>query len=483
MKIATIIGARPQFIKAAAVSRAIAAHNRQALNLDPGTSNIELRTLNFEHSSSVEPRTLNIEHCTLNEFLIHTGQHYDDGMSAVFFRELEIPEPKYNLAIGSGSHGAQTGQMLAAIEKILIDEKPDWVLIYGDTNSTLAGALAAAKLHIPIAHVEAGLRSFNRRMPEEINRIVADQLSTLLLCPSQVAVDNLAAEGIGGNPMVRQAHHDKQGCHPEPSLSEPPPALRAASAGGGQKESSPVEHRTLNLEHSSPVEHRTLNIEQSSSVVITGDVMADALQFAATKASAQSDILARLGLQPQRYLLATVHRAENTDDPKRLSDIMAALSELAEREPVILPLHPRTKKILERTSNRQTSNIEHRTLNIEHSSSVEPRTLNFEHPCLRLIDPLGYFDIIALEKSARMLLTDSGGMQKEAYWLKVPCVTLRDETEWVETVASGWNILTGADRNRIVTAVQNFTPPKDHPPLYGGGQAAEKILSILCQNL
>ena len=495
MKIATIIGARPQFIKAAAVSRAIAAHNRQALNLDPGTSNIELRTLNFEHSSSVEPRTLNIEHSTLNEFLIHTGQHYDDGMSAVFFRELEIPEPKYNLAIGSGSHGAQTGQMLAAIEKILIDEKPDWVLIYGDTNSTLAGALAAAKLHIPIAHVEAGLRSFNRRMPEEINRIVADQLSTLLLCPSQVAVDNLAAEGIGGNPMVRQAHHDKQGCHPEPSLSEPPPALRAASAGGGQKESSPVEHRTLNLEqsssvehrtlnleHSSPVEPRTLNLEQSSSVVITGDVMADALQFAATKASAQSDILARLGLQPQRYLLATVHRAENTDDPKRLSDIMAALSELAEREPVILPLHPRTKKILERTSNRQTSNIEHRTLNIEHSSSVEPRTLNFEHPCLRLIDPLGYFDIIALEKSARMLLTDSGGMQKEAYWLKVPCVTLRDETEWVETVASGWNILTGADRNRIVTAVQNFTPPKDHPPLYGDGQAAVHCLKALLES-
>ena len=480
MKICTIIGARPQFIKAAAVSRAIAAHNRQTLNLDLGTSNIELRTLNFEHSSSVEPRTLNLEHRTLNEVIVHTGQHYDDGMSAVFFRELEIPEPKYNLAIGSGSHGAQTGQMLAAIEKVLIEEKPDWVLIYGDTNSTLAGALAAAKLHIPIAHVEAGLRSFNRRMPEEINRVVADQLSTLLLCPSQVAVDNLAAEGIEG-----------KGDRMSPIIDEPPPALRATSAGGGQKESSPVnlgqssniEHRTLNLEHSSPVEPRTLNLEQSSSVVITGDVMADALQFAATKASAQSDILARLGLQPQRYLLATVHRAENTDDPKRLSDIMAALSELAEREPVILPLHPRTKKILERTSNRQTSNIEHRTLNIEHSSSVEPRTLNIEHPCLRLIDPLGYFDIIALEKSARMLLTDSGGMQKEAYWLKVPCVTLRDETEWVETVASGWNILTGADRNRIVTAVQNFTPPKDHPPLYGGGHAAEKILSILCQNL
>ncbi len=457
MKIATIIGARPQFIKAAAVSRAIAAHNRQTLNLDPSTSNIELRTLNFEHS-------------ILNEILIHTGQHYDDGMSAVFFRELEIPEPKYNLAIGSGSHGAQTGQMLTGIEKVLIEEKPDWVLIYGDTNSTLAGALAAAKLHIPIAHVEAGLRSFNRRMPEEINRVVADQLSTLLLCPSQVAVDNLAAEGIGG-----------KGDRMSPIIDEPPPALRATSASGGQKESSPVnleqssniEHRTLNLEHSSPVEPRTLNIEQASSVIVTGDVMADALQFAATKASAQSDILARLGLQPQRYLLATVHRAENTDDPKRLSNIMAALAELAEREPVILPLHPRTRKILERTSNLDT-----RTLNIEH------RTLNIEHPSsLRLLDPLGYFDIIALEKSARMLLTDSGGMQKEAYWLGVPCVTLRDETEWVETVESGWNILTGADRNRIVTAVRSFKPPSDHSPLYGDGQAAEKILSILCQNL
>jgi UDP-N-acetylglucosamine 2-epimerase len=468
MKIVTIIGARPQFIKAAAVSRAIAAHNRQTLNLDLGTSNIELRTLNFEHSSSVEPRTLNIEHSTLNEILIHTGQHYDDGMSAVFFRELEIPEPKYNLAIGSGSHGAQTGQMLTAIEKVLIEEKPDWVLIYGDTNSTLAGALAAAKLHIPIAHVEAGLRSFNRRMPEEINRVVADQLSTLLLCPSQVAVDNLAAEGIGGNAMVRQAHHDTFSCPP------------LEGVGGGSTlalrngwKPCPT---TPNFEPStSNVEPRTLNFEPLTPphVLVTGDVMADALQFAATKASAQSDILARLGLQPQRYILATVHRAENTDDPKRLSNIMAVLAELAEREPVILPLHPRTRKILERTSNLDT-----RTLNIEH------RTLNIEHPSsLRLLDPLGYFDIIALEKSARMLLTDSGGMQKEAYWLKVPCVTLRDETEWVETVASGWNILTGAERDRIVTAVQNFKAPATHPPLYGDGQAAEKILSILCQNL
>jgi len=511
MKICTIIGARPQFIKAAAVSRAIAAHNRL----------------------TSDPLLLTPDGSRLTEILIHTGQHYDEGMSAVFFRELEIPEPKYNLTIGSGSHGAQTGQMLAAIEKVLIEEKPDWVLIYGDTNSTLAGALAAAKLHIPIAHVEAGLRSFNRRMPEEINRIVADQLSTLLLCPSQIAVDNLAAEGIGG-----------KGDRMSTVIDEPPPALRATSASGGQKESSPrmkgaqgllspagggaggghfsppLEKETCppreketcpplegvgggspsalrngwepfpttpNIEQASSVEPRTLNIERSSSVetltppnvVITGDVMADALQFAATKASAQSDILARLGLQPQRYILATVHRAENTDDPKRLSNIMAALAGLAEREPVILPLHPRTRKILERTSN-----LEHRTLNLEpRTSNLEPGTLNLEHPSsLRIIDPTGYFDIIALEKSARMLLTDSGGMQKEAYWLKVPCITLRDETEWVETVESGWNILTGADSNRIVTAVQNFTPPKDHPPLYGDGKAAVHCLKALFES-
>ena len=403
MKIATIIGARPQFIKAAAVSRAIAKHNHLTHNPGP-----------------ITPDPLPI-----TEVIVHTGQHYDDGMSAIFFRELEIPEPKYNLGIGRhdatscspipNSHGSQTGRMLAAIEEVLLTEQPDWVLIYGDTNSTLAGALAAAKLHIPIAHVEAGLRSFNRRMPEEINRVVADQLSTLLLCPSQVAADNLAAEGT-----------------PSPPLE---------GVGGGRP--LPITHYPL------------------PKVIITGDVMADALQFAAEKAAAQSDVLARLGLQPQRYLLATVHRAENTDDPKRLSDIMAALSELAEREPAILPLHPRTKKILEAT----------------HPSLLTPDA------SLRLIDPVGYFDIIALEKSARLLLTDSGGMQKEAYWLKVPCVTLRDETEWVETVASGWNVLTGADRNRIITAVRTFKPPAAHPPLYGDGQAAANCLKALLESL
>jgi len=411
MKIATIIGARPQFIKAAAVSRAIAAHNRAVCP----TAQAAAAIANPGAHNGVAPPPV------IEEILIHTGQHYDDGMSAVFFRELDIPEPKYNLNIGSGPHGRQTGRMLAAIEEVLLAEKPDWVLIYGDTNSTLAGALAAAKLHIPIAHVEAGLRSFNRRMPEEINRVVADQLSSLLLCPSQTAVDNLAAEGIGGK------NDEKMGAVPH----------------------------------------------FPQRVVITGDVMADALQFAAakvgakaapqaaavvadpaTQASAHSDIMARLGLQPQRYLLATVHRAENTDDPQRLSDILSAFAALD--EPVVFPAHPRTRKFL-------------------HEKNYQPP------PHVRLIDPVGYFDIVALEKSARLLLTDSGGMQKEAYWLKVPCITLRDETEWVETVDAGWNVLTGADDKKIIHAALNFTPPQEHPPLYGDGQTAEKILGILCQ--
>jgi UDP-GlcNAc3NAcA epimerase len=358
MKIATIIGARPQFIKAAAISRAIAGHNQN-------------------NSASI-----------IEEILVHTGQHYDDDMSAIFFRELEIPEPKYNLNIGSDSHGLQTGRMLMAIEEVLLKEKPDWVLIYGDTNSTLAGALAAAKLHIRIAHVEAGLRSFNRLMPEEINRIVADHLSHLLLCPSQVAVNNLAVEGI------------------------------------------------------------------TKGVSVTGDVMADALQFTVSKVSAHSDILARLDLQPQGYLLATVHRAENTDNDQRLKNILSAFAAL--NEPVVFPAHPRTRKFLQEAGYQPPENV-------------------------KLIDPVGYFDVIALEKSARLLLTDSGGMQKEAYWLRIPCITLRDETEWIETVELGWNILTGADCDRIVKAVTTFNAPSNHPPLYGDGQAAEKILGVLCQ--
>ncbi|PKN89095.1 MAG: UDP-N-acetylglucosamine 2-epimerase (non-hydrolyzing) [Deltaproteobacteria bacterium HGW-Deltaproteobacteria-1] len=377
MKIVTIIGARPQFIKAAAVSRAIGRYNDQ---------------------------TSNSEHRTLNEVIIHTGQHYDEGMSAVFFRELEIPEPLYNIGIGSGPHGQQTGRMIEAIEKLLMTEKPDWVLVYGDTNSTLAGALAAAKLHIPVAHVEAGLRSFNRRMPEEINRVLTDHLSTLLFCPSQVAVDNLAAEGISSK--------------------------RAP-------DSSPL----------------------TPQILVVGDVMADALQFAANKVDTNSDILNCLGLKPHHYLLATIHRAENTDNPERLGNIMSALSELAKREPVVLPLHPRTKKIL----------------TASHPSVLVSDSL------LRIIEPVGYFDVIALARSSRVILTDSGGMQKEAYWLKVPCITLRDETEWVETVETGWNVLTGADEKKISNTAQNFTPPAEHPSLYGDGQAAKRVIDILVE--
>lgn len=358
MKIATIIGARPQFIKAAAVSRAIAAHNR-----------------------------LNPDGNSITEILIHTGQHYDDGMSAVFFRELEIPEPGYHLNVGSGSHGWQTGKMLSAIEAVLLDEKPDWVLIYGDTNSTLAGALAAAKLHIPIAHVEAGLRSYNRSMPEEINRIIADRLSCLLFCPSHVAAGNLAGEGI------------------------------------------------------------------TKGVVVNGDVMVDALEFAAAKASASSDTLGRLKLKPGGYLLATVHRAENTNDRGRLDNILAAFAALDET--VVFPVHPRTRNLLKESNYRPPGNV-------------------------RLIDPLGYFDIVAFEKSARMILTDSGGMQKEAYWLGVPCITLRDETEWVETVENGWNVLAGADRDRILEMTRTFKIPTSHPALYGDGKTAGKIVSTIC---
>jgi len=375
MKIVTIIGARPQFIKAAAVSRAIAKHNaRTSIN----------------------------EHKTLNEIIIHTGQHYDDEMSAIFFRELEIPEPKYHLHVGSGSHGAQTGKMLAAIEEVLLKEKPDWALIYGDTNSTLAGAIAAAKLCVPIAHVEAGMRSFNRRMPEEINRVVTDHLSTVLFCSSQASVENLAAEGI------------------------PSPVTPNASSIAPR-------------------------------VYLTGDVMADALAHAVKKTADHSKILTRLHIKPQQYILATIHRAENTDHRRRLNQIMSALSEIAKKQTVILPLHPRTKKRL------------------------EDQSLSFSSPraSLKIIDPVSYFDNIVLQKNARVILTDSGGMQKEAYWLKVPCVTLRDETEWVETVANGWNVLTGADEKKIIEAALNFKIPSAHPSLYGDGKAAEKILEAL----
>ena len=348
MKVVTVVGARPQFIKAAAVSR----------------------LLRDQHT----------------EILIHTGQHYDENMSDVFFQELDIPAPDYNLGVGSGLHGAQTGEMLARIEQVLLSEKPDRVLVYGDTNSTLAGALAAVKLHIPVAHVEAGLRSFNRAMPEEINRIVTDHVSDLLFCPSDVAAQHLAHEGI------------THGVH------------------------------------------------------VVGDVMADTLLYATERASQHSTILEDLGLLPGNYLLATVHRAENTDDPERLQAILTAFA--AVREPIIFPIHPRTRQ---RMADQNAFAI-------------------LEGSQVKLIEPLGYLDMVRLEQSARLILTDSGGIQKEAYWLKVPCITLRDETEWVETVENGWNCLVGADREKIILAIDSFYPPENYPVLYGDGKAAKKII-------
>jgi UDP-N-acetylglucosamine 2-epimerase len=348
LRIVSVIGARPQFIKAAMVSRALRRHHI--------------------------------------EVLVHTGQHYDANMSAIFFDELDIPAPDVNLEVGSGPHGAQTGAMLAGIEGVLLREHPAWVLVYGDTNSTLAGALAAAKLGIPVAHVEAGLRSFNRAMPEEINRVIADQLSTALFCPSQTAVDNLTGEGI------------TRGVH------------------------------------------------------LVGDVMADALAFAAGRAQSRSSILARLGAREGRYLLVTVHRPENTDDPARLGSILGALDAL--EEPVFFPVHPRTRKAIEALGHRPA-------------------------PQVRLLEPLGYLDMVRLEQSARMILTDSGGVQKEAYWLGVPCVTLRNETEWVETVQAGWNVLVGAEADRIRQAVRTMVPPASRPPLYGDGRAADRCVAVL----
>lgn len=345
MKVLTVVGARPQFIKAAPVSRVLRR--------------------------------------THEEVLVHTGQHYDDNMSEVFFRELSLPEPDINLGVGSGPHGAQTGAMLSGLEKVMMETKPDWVLVYGDTNSTLAGALAAAKLHVRLAHVESGLRSFDRRMPEEVNRVVADHLSDMLLCPTQVAVDNLAREGID------------RGVH------------------------------------------------------LVGDVMYDAFLFNIEAARKHSQLLGRLGLEPGAFALVTVHRAENTDDPDRLRAIVEGLGQSG--LDVVIPLHPRTRSRL---------------------NDALPRRIH-------VIEPVGYIDMLALEDSAEVIATDSGGVQKEAYFLAKPCVTLRESTEWTETLEAGWNVLVGADSKKIAEAMRTFRPKGKRPDLFGDGHAAEKISTLL----
>ncbi len=348
MNILSIIGARPQFIKAAPVSRAVREIAR--------------------------------------ETLLHTGQHYDREMSQIFFDELHIPKPDYNLGIGSGSHGWQTSQMLIHIEEVLQQEQPDWVLVYGDTNSTLAGALAAVKLHIPVAHVEAGLRSFNRAMPEEHNRVLTDHAADLLFCPTQNAVDLLTREGV------------------------------------------------------------------TTGVHLTGDVMYDAYLYNVKLAEQRSTILAKLDLAPKTYALATVHRPANTDDPDRLRGILDALAAL--ETSVILPAHPRTRQAMERIAYRPSGS-------------------------LRILDPVGYLDMLMLEQHATRIFTDSGGVQKEAYFASVPCITLREDTEWTETLEAGWNTLVGAEPARILDAARNFYPPAKQPPLYGDGQASEQIAAIL----
>lgn len=340
-KILTIVGARPQFIKAAAVSRAI----RDADGLE--------------------------------EVMIHTGQHFDADMSDVFFDELDIPSPAHRLDIHGGGHGDMTGRMLAAIEPLVVSEKPDCLVVYGDTNSTLAGALAAAKLHVPIAHVEAGLRSFNRRMPEEINRVLTDHVSTLHFCPTKKAVENLAAEGIRSG-----VHH-------------------------------------------------------------VGDVMYDATIFAVKRAAGRSTIISEMSLSKCKYAVATVHRAENTDDAAQLKDIISYLVGRARHQQVVLPLHPRTKQAIERTG------------------------VTFQG--LTVIGPVGYLDMAMLLNGASAVYTDSGGLQKEAYFHRVPCTTLRDETEWVETVSHGWNRLwKGAEH----TARSDIDE-------YGDGDASQKIAELL----
>lgn len=362
MKILTVIGARPQFIKAAPVSRAIRSLGGTRTGMN-----------------------------AIVEVLVHTGQHYDREMSDVFFQELDLPEPAHHLGVGPGPHGQQTGKMLEGVERVLEMERPDLVLVYGDTNSTLAGALAAGKLQIPIAHVEAGLRSFNRAMPEELNRIVTDHLATHLFCPTSLSVKNLSCEGI-----VKGVH-------------------------------------------------------------LVGDVMHGVLRMSLPIAKARSRVLERLSLSPKAYDVVTIHRAENVDVRDRLAGILQALARLD--RPVVFPCHPRTKKMIEQYG-------------------LGPLVSS---PRVRVVDPLSYLDMLRLESEAAVILTDSGGMQKEAYWLGVPCVTLRGETEWVETVDAGWNRLAGTDPAAIVEAARAALDarPSESGQLYGDGRAAERILAIL----
>ena len=348
MKILSIVGARPEFVQAMPVCRA----------------------LNPRHS----------------EVLVHTGQHYDYHMSKIFFDELDIPVPDYNLEVGPGSHAKQTSEIMTRLEDVILQEKPDTVIIRGDTNSTLAAALVASKLNIPLAHIEAGERSFDRTMPEEINRLVADRLSNFHFCVSDASLRHLSTEGI------------------------------------------------------------------TNSVHKVGDVMLDALLYAQPIAQAKSKVMEQLKIRPKEYALATIHRAANTNNPERLENICSAMNLVSEA--IILPLHPRTQHVLT-------------TMHIKLEDHI------------RVVEPVGYLDMLTLEENARIIATDSGGVQREAYYLKTPCLTLRDETEWTGTVEAGWNKLVGANTDLILDSWFSFSPRAQHPPIYGTGDAAQQIASIL----
>jgi len=318
--------------------------------------------------------------------LIHTGQHYDYKMSQIFFKDLKLPKPNYNLGIGSGSHSYQTGKVMIELEKFFLKEKPDIVVVLGDVNSTLAGALVSAKLDIPVAHIEAGVRSFNKKMPEEINRILTDHISSFLFCPTETAVYNLKKEGI------------------------------------------------------------------AKGVYKVGDIMYDVFKLKIK--DQKSKILQKLKLKPKTYLLLTLHRPQNVDNIDKLKNILSAINETGEK--IVFPIHPRTKKMLHQlpVKNYQLSNI-------------------------NIIEPVGYSDMLTLEKNAKKILTDSGGIQKESYWCKVPCITLREETEWPETVQSGWNILVGSNKKKIINAIISFSPSSNYKKIFGNGNASKKIIKVL----
>ena len=388
IKLLNIIGARPQIIKAAAISRAIQSH----------------------FSDKIE------------EYILHTGQHYDQNMSVVFFDELGIPEPHYNLQVGSGTHATQTARITEGVEQVLLNAREQGtpfhgVIVYGDTNSTLAAAIAAAKIHIPVFHIEAGLRSFNMSMPEEVNRIVCDQLSSILFTPTETGLQNLQAEGFAEDGIKQ----------------------RVRFANG---------HRPR--------------------VILSGDVMYDNSLYFSQIADQKSDIIERLNLQPRGFVLATVHRPANTDNADNLQSIFAALLDIAEQEQIdiVLPLHPRTRKMLpEQLSQALLERIEHT-------------------PHMKIIEPASFFEIIRLEKNARVVMTDSGGVQKEAFFFETPCVILRPETEWVEIVEAGAGVIADADYQRILAAYRALAGKHvDFPPLFGDAHASEKILQEILDYL